>query len=108
MQTPERTPLAGALSWATGVLALAVVAPWQTVLGRRKRRGSLVEEAPPEVSPVPLGGRLARAETAQEVVDALFDAVEGLPGSEAVALALVDEVRTRAAGFAARGTDEER
>ncbi|HSJ94378.1 MAG TPA: GAF domain-containing protein, partial [Gaiellaceae bacterium] len=108
MQTPQRTPLAGALSWAAGIFALAVVAPWQTVLGRRKRRGSVVEEPPPEVSAVPLGGRLALAETAQEVVDALFDAVEGLPGSEAVALALVDEARTRAAGFAARGTDEER
>ena len=109
MQTPQRTPFAGALSWAAGVFALTVVASWQTVLGRRKRRGTVVEdETTPEVSAVPLGGRLARAETAQEVVDALFDAVEGLPGSEAVALALVDEARTRAAGFAARGTDEER
>jgi len=110
MKLPERMPLASTLAWAAGALALLPLAPAQTVLGRLKRRSEGVEEVDlaHTASPAPLGERLARAETAQEAVGILFDAVERLPGSEVVAVALVDEAGTRAAGFAARGTDEER
>jgi PAS domain S-box-containing protein len=112
MKQPERTQPARTLAWATGSLAVLLLAPGATVLGRLKRRtGEGVEDEPRAAAAEPLTrlrAALTRAETARDAVDALFDAVAGLPGSEVTALALVDEGGTRAAGFAARGTDEER
>jgi PAS domain S-box-containing protein len=111
VKLPLRTPLASASGWAAKAAVLLLVASRAAIVGRLKRRGDAAGEDDASASADALSrlrAALARAESAQQAVDALFDAVERLPGGKVVALALVDEAGTRAAGFAARGTDVER
>ncbi|HEY7560717.1 MAG TPA: GAF domain-containing protein [Gaiellaceae bacterium] len=54
-----------------------------------------------------LSTELSRAQTTREATDSLFDEVEALLAPDVLLLALVDEERRRASGFAARGLDED-
>ncbi len=113
-------PLSDEPSWLVVFGAAAVAVPGLIVLVRGHDRALIVtarrrvreaeeiaSERGREADAISrLSSALARAQTAEEAAQALFDEVEALLGPEALLLARVDVELKAAVGFAARGIDE--